>query len=114
MVLQRKRPHYYDKQQQLELVLVVQRLLGAGEHDFQSADLDEEEECGADSRSSDIWEDVSCMELLQGGALPATVHPLESKRARKRILNYHWQGQSLYFKGLLVPRPTHGTSSLDA
>jgi hypothetical protein len=54
MVLQRKRPHYYDKQQQLELVLATQRLLGAGEHDFQSADLDEEEECGADSRSSDI------------------------------------------------------------
>jgi len=105
MVLQRKRPHYYDKQQQLELVLAAQRLLGAGEHDFQSADLDEEEECGADSRSSDIWEDVNCMELLQGRALPVTVDPLESKRARKRILNYHWQGQSLYFKGLLVPRP---------
>jgi hypothetical protein len=104
VVLQRKRPHYYDKQQQLELVLAVQRLLESGEHDFQSADLDEEEECGADSRSSDIWEDVSCMKLLQGGMLPATVDPLESKRARKRILNYHWQGQSLYFKGLLVPK----------
>jgi hypothetical protein len=38
--------------------------------------------------------------------LPATIDPLESKRARKRILNYHWQGQSLYFKGLLVPRLT--------
>jgi len=85
--------------------LAAQRLLEAGEHDFQSADLDEEEECGADSRSSDIWEDVSCMELLQGRALPATVDPLESKRARKRILNYQWPGQSLYFKGLLVPRP---------
>jgi hypothetical protein len=64
MVLQRKRPHYYDKQHQLELVLAAQWLLGAGEHDFQSADLDEEEECGVDSRSSDIWEGVSCMELL--------------------------------------------------
>jgi hypothetical protein len=89
MVLQRKRPHYYDKQQQLELVLAAQRLLGTGEHDFQSTDLDEEEECGADSRSSDIWEDVNYMELLQGGALPATIDPLESKRARKRIFNYH-------------------------
>jgi hypothetical protein len=89
VVLQRKRPHYYDKQQQLELVLAAQRLLESGEHESQSADLDEEEECGADSRSSDIWEDVSCMKLLQGGMLPATVDPLESKRARKRILNYH-------------------------
>jgi hypothetical protein len=105
LVLQRKIPHYYDKQQQLELVLAAQRLLEAGEHDLQSVDLDEEEECGADSRSSDIWEDISCMELLQGGMLPTTVDPLESKRARKRILNYHWQGQSLYFKRLLVPKP---------
>ncbi len=76
-----------------------------GEHDLQSEDLDEEEECEADSRDSDIWEDVSCLELLQGRVLPATVDHLESKRARKRMLNYHWQGQSLYFKGLLVPRP---------
>jgi hypothetical protein len=73
-------------------------------NDFQFADLDEEEECEADSKSSDIWEDISCMELLQGGVLPAIVDPLESKRARKRIYNYHWQGQSLYFNGLLVPK----------
>jgi hypothetical protein len=64
-------------------------MLEAGELDFQSADLDEEEECGAGSRGSDIWEDVSCIELLKGGMLPATVDPLESKRARKRMLNYH-------------------------
>jgi len=44
----RKRPHYYDKQQQLELVLATQRLLEVGEHDFQSEDLDDEEECEAD------------------------------------------------------------------
>ncbi len=105
MILQRKRPHYYDKQQQLELVLAARQLLEMGEHDFQSANLDEEEECGVNSRSSDIWEDVSCMGLLQGGVLPDTVNPLESKRAKKRILNYHWQGRSLYFKGLLVPKP---------
>jgi transposase InsO family protein len=74
------------------------------EHDFQSKGLDEEE-CEADLKGSDIWEDVNCLELLQGGVLPATVDHLESKRARKRMINYHWQGQSLYFKGLLVPRP---------
>jgi hypothetical protein len=45
------------------------------------------------------------MELLQTGVLPVTVDPLESKRARKRMLNYHWQGQSLYFKDRLVPKP---------
>ncbi len=104
VVLQRKRPHYYDKQQQLELVWAAQRMLESGEHDLQSVDPNEEDECGVDSGNSDIWEDVTCMDLLQGGMLPTTVDPVESKRARKRIFNYHWQGQSLYFKRLFVPR----------
>jgi hypothetical protein len=29
----------------------------------------------------------------------------ESKRARKRVINYCWKEQKLYFKGLLVLRP---------
>jgi len=37
--------------------------------------------------------------------LPDTIDPGESKRAKKRISNYHWRDQSLYFKDLLVPRP---------
>jgi hypothetical protein len=86
-------------------VLVAQRLFESGEHDLNSIDPDEGDEWGSDSRNNDIWEDATCVDLLQGGMLPATVDPVESKRTRKRILNYHWQGQSLYFKGLLVPRP---------
>ncbi len=104
VVLQRKRPHYYDKRQQLELVLAAQRLFESGEHDLNSIDPDEGDEWGSDSRNNDIWEDATCMDLLQGGMLPATVDPVESKRVRKKILNYHWQEQSLYFKGLFVPR----------
>jgi hypothetical protein len=90
VVLQRKRPHYYNKQQQLELVLEAERLLELGERDLQSVNPNEEDECGGDSRNSDIWEDVTYMDLLQGGMLPATVNLVESKRARKRIFNYHW------------------------
>ncbi len=77
MTLLRKRLHYYDKQLQLELVLAAQQLLEAGEHDLQSEDLDEKEECEADSRSSDIWEDVNYLELLQGRVLPDTINHLE-------------------------------------
>ncbi len=29
----------------------------------------------------------------------------EGKRVRKRVSNYCWKEQSLYFKGLLVPKP---------
>jgi len=53
----------------------------------------------------DIWEDAVCLELLKDGVLPDTVELEESKRARKRVINYCWKEQKLYFKGLLVPRP---------
>jgi hypothetical protein len=105
VMLKRRRPHYYDKQQQLELVLVAQELFESGEHDLISIGSDEEDKYGTDTRNNDICKDVTCMNLLQKGILPDTVDPVEFKRARKRILNYHWQDRSFYFKRLLVPRP---------
>jgi len=103
--VQRKRPQFYDRQQQLELALEAQRLLEAEGQGAPSGSGDEREECATGSRNSDIWEDSNCMELLQTGTLPVSIDPIESKRARKRILNYRWQGQSLYFKDRLVPEP---------
>jgi hypothetical protein len=44
------------------------------------------------------------MGLLREGIRPNTMDLEESKRARKRIINYHWQDQRLYFKGLFVPK----------
>jgi len=85
-------------------VLVAQQLFESGEHDLVPTGSDEEDEWGAGTRHQDIWEDVTCLDLMQGGMLLDTVDPVEVKRARKRVLNYHWQDQSLYFKGLLVPR----------
>ncbi len=116
VVLQRKRPQYYNKQQQLELVLAAQRLLELGEHDLQSIDPDEEDECGAGSRNSDIWEDVTCMDLLQGGMLPATVDPVESKRAMKRILQLPLVRAVTVFQRAICAktRGPHRTSSPDA
>jgi hypothetical protein len=101
----RKRPQFYDKRQQLELALEAQRLLETEEHGVPSESSDEKEECDMGARNSDIWEDSSCMELLQTRVLPITINPPESKRVRKRVLNYHWQGQSLYFRNRLVPKP---------
>jgi hypothetical protein len=37
--------------------------------------------------------------------MPGTVVLEESKRARKRITNYCWKEEKLYFKGLYVPKP---------
>ncbi len=89
VVMKRRVPQYYDKQQQLELVLAVQRLFESDEHDLVSTGSDEEDECGTSTGHQDIWEDVTCMDLLRGGMLPDTVDPVESKRAKQRILNYH-------------------------
>jgi hypothetical protein len=105
VMLKRRRPQCYDRQQQLELVLAAQQLYEPGECDLVAARLDEGDEWGASTTHQDIWEDATCMDLLQGRVLPDTVDPGKSKRAKKRISNYHWQDQSFYFKDFLVPRP---------
>ncbi len=90
VALKRRRPHYYDKEQQLELVLAAQELFEFGEHDLISTGFEKEDKCGIDTRNNDIWKDVICMNLLQERILLDTIDLVESKRARKRILNYHW------------------------
>ncbi len=58
-----------------------------------------------DARCIDIWTDAVCLGLLREGILPDTIDLEESKRARKRVNNYCWKEQRLYFKGLFVPKP---------
>jgi hypothetical protein len=70
-------------------MLAVQQLFESGECDLVVASSDEEDEWGASTTRQDIWEDVTYMDLLQGSMLPDTVDPVESKRAKKRISNYH-------------------------
>jgi hypothetical protein len=41
---------------------------------------------------------------LKEGVLFDAVDIEESKRARKRVSNYCWKEQRLYFKGLLMPK----------
>jgi hypothetical protein len=52
--LKRKIPQYYDKQQQLELVLAAQELLEFDERDLVHTNSNEEEKCWMDIRDSDI------------------------------------------------------------
>jgi hypothetical protein len=85
-------------------VLAIQELPEFGDHEFGHTKSDEEETRGMDIRSIDIWKDATCLGLLKEGILPDTVDLEESKRARKRITNYCWKEQRLYFKGLFVPK----------
>jgi len=103
--LKRKIPRYYDMQQQLELVLAAQELSEFGDHELCHTDSDEKETYGINTRNVDIWKDTTCLGLLKEDKLPDTVDLEGSKRARKKISNYCWKEQRLYFKGLLVPKP---------
>jgi hypothetical protein len=103
--LKRKMPIYYDMQQQLELVLAAQDLFEFGDHRLGHTESDEEGTYEMDTRNIDIWEDATCLGLLKEDMLPDTVDHEESKRVRKRVTNYCWKEQKLYFKGLLVPKP---------
>jgi hypothetical protein len=52
--LKRKIPKYYDKQQQLELVLANQELSEFSDHDSSHTDFDEKEKCWTDTKDIDI------------------------------------------------------------
>jgi hypothetical protein len=52
--LKREINRYYDKQQQLELVLAAQELSEFGDHELGHTKFDEEETRGMDTRSIDI------------------------------------------------------------
>ncbi len=104
-VLKRRRPQYFDKQQQLELILAAQELSEFGDHELDPTGFDDEEDHGVKSSSVDIWEDTDCLALLKEGVLPAAVNIKEGKRIKKRASTYCWKEQKLFFKELLVPKP---------
>jgi hypothetical protein len=103
--LKREITRYYDRQQQLELVLAAQELSEFGDHDLGHTESDEEETREMDTRSIDIWNEATYLGLLKEGILPNIVDLEESRKARKRITNYCWKEQRLYFKGLYVLKP---------
>jgi len=103
--LKERRTQYYDRQQQLELVLAAQQLSKFGKHESNLMESNEGEIYGVEARSVDIWQDTTCLELLKEGQLLDIVDLEEEKGARKRVNNYCQKGQKLYFKGLYVPKP---------
>ncbi len=105
VVLKRKRPQYYDRRQQLELVLAAQELSEFGDPDLSPTELDEEEGYGAEHNCADIWQDTECLRLIKEGTPSDALDYHECRRIRKRASNYCWKKQELFFKTLLVPKP---------
>jgi hypothetical protein len=91
MVVKRRRPQYFDKRQQLDLILEAQELTEFRDHELSLAESDDEEDQEMDARCIDIWKDTVCLGLLKEGVLSNAVDIEESKRARKRVSNYCWK-----------------------
>ncbi len=96
---------YYDRRQQLELVLAAQGLSKVEGHKMNLTTMGEETKYGVEVKEPDIWKDAICLALLKEGVLPDMVEHEEGKRARKRAEHYCWKEQRLFFKDLYVPRP---------
>ncbi len=47
---------------------------------------------------------MDCLTLLKEGVLADTGNLEENKRIRRRVSNYCWKEQKLFFKNLVVPR----------
>ncbi len=99
--LRKEMTKYYDKQQQLELVLAVQELSEFGDLEFGPTESGEEENREMDTRNIDIWRDATCLGLLKEGMLPDTVDLEESKRAQKESNQLLHEGGKALFQGTI-------------
>jgi len=99
------RTKYYDRRQQLEVVLAAQGLSEIEGHEINPTTVSEGVEYGAEVKEPNIWRDAIYLALLKEGVLPDLIEQEEGKRARRRAEHYCWKEQRLFFKDLYVPRP---------
>jgi hypothetical protein len=101
----KERVRYYNRRQQLELVLAAQELSEVGGREVDLTAVVVEDKGGGEMKGTDIWQDANCLALLKEGVLPEMIEPEEGRRARKRVANYCWKEHKLFFKDLYVPKP---------
>ncbi|CAK9232001.1 unnamed protein product [Sphagnum troendelagicum] len=85
---------YYNKRQQLELVLAAQGLSEVRGSEINLTIVDEEDKCGGEMKCPDIWQDTTCLMFLREGMLPEMIEVEEGKRARKRAMSYVGRNRS--------------------
>jgi len=74
VMLKRRRPWYYDRRQQLELVLAAQELSELGDPELSPTELNEEDGSGVKHDCADIWQDKECLRLIREGILSNSRH----------------------------------------
>jgi hypothetical protein len=60
---------YYNRRQQLELVLAAQEMSEVDVHKINLTSADEAEQGGSEMKGTDIWQDTTCLALLREGVL---------------------------------------------
>ncbi len=90
---------YYNRRQQLELVLATQELSGIRGCEVEPTAKGDRVEM----KGSDIWEDATCLVLLREGMLPEMCELEEGKRTSKRAEHYCWKEQKLFVATLTWP-----------
>jgi hypothetical protein len=73
--LSKGKAKYYDRKQQLELVLAAQELMEDVRPETHTARSKGEEACADRASNIDVWEDEVCMWLLKEGSIPDTIGP---------------------------------------
>jgi hypothetical protein len=81
--LQKTQIRYYNRRQQLELVLATQELSEIEGHEVDPTVSGDEDKCGVETKGSDIWQDTTCLALLREGMLPEVIDIEEGKRVKK-------------------------------
>jgi hypothetical protein len=81
-----------------------------GIHKINLTIMDEAEQGGEERKGPDIWQDATYMALIKDGVLPDVIELDEGKRVRKKVANYYWKEQKLFFKDLYVPKPNERRS----
>ncbi|CAK9253758.1 unnamed protein product [Sphagnum jensenii] len=75
---------YYNKEQQMELVLAAQGMMHDDAH--QDSNVRSEEASAVDANQTYIWEDVMCMGWLKEGSVPDEIP------GKRRALSASWEG----------------------
>ncbi|CAK9253663.1 unnamed protein product [Sphagnum jensenii] len=98
----RRKTPYYDRKQQLELVLAAQELSELGDPGLNPAKLDEEEERGVKHKCADIWQDEECLRLIREGILSEEVlRNVEQAQMQQKKVYAARKGKHL-FEGLVT------------
>jgi hypothetical protein len=87
-VVEKRKTRYYDKKQQLDMILAAQELWDIDGHKAGGVQFGGDTDCIDDLSKDDIWEDAVCMRWLKEGCMAEEVDPQESKRIRKCAKQY--------------------------